>query len=229
MPIVAAMLTLLALGIPLVELSASQVSGSATSMSGVRAFWIAEAGIHHAASVGASVTADVTFADGKYVVEKAGDDYASVAKLNDSVKRVERNVVDQGSGGGPLADPIDVDASLSIAYVADNRRVDIPLVSVAPYDLILESFSLRASVTGERLRALYLDGDRIFRRGSGEPIPIDTLDLTNEPVDERTISPGQNPVLRLEFRSAPSGTIWYQLVLNFSDGASTVFDFGVAW
>lgn len=82
--VVAAMLVLLLVGVALSELFSAQRLAGALSVESARAYWIADAGVWHAASVAVDITTPVAFAGGQYTVAKSGSTYTSTGTLHDA-------------------------------------------------------------------------------------------------------------------------------------------------
>ena len=86
--VVAAMLILLLAGVALSELFGAQRLEGALSVESARAYWIAEAGVWHAANAAAAITTPVTYAGGQYTVAKSGSTYTATGSFHDATRVV---------------------------------------------------------------------------------------------------------------------------------------------
>jgi hypothetical protein len=90
LPVVAALLILCLAGVALAEMFGAQRLGGVLSIESSRAFWIAEAGLWHAANEGADIATPVPFAGGTYTVVKRGSTYTSTGTFHDATRVVAR-------------------------------------------------------------------------------------------------------------------------------------------
>ncbi len=90
-PVVAAMLILLLMGVALAELFAAQRMQSTLTVDSVQAFWIAEAGVWHAGFDDTDITVPVAFAGGDYTVVQSGSDYTATGSFNQATRVVASN------------------------------------------------------------------------------------------------------------------------------------------
>jgi hypothetical protein len=81
------MLILLLAGVALSELCAAQRLEGALAVESARAYWIAEAGVWHAANAAASITTPVSYAGGQYTASRSGSTYTGTGTFHDA-KRV---------------------------------------------------------------------------------------------------------------------------------------------
>jgi len=86
--VVAAMLVLLLAGVALAELSAAESLEGALSVESARAYWIAEAGVWHAASASTAIPTPVAFAGGQYSVARSGNTYTATGRFHDATRVV---------------------------------------------------------------------------------------------------------------------------------------------
>ena len=96
-PVVAAMLILLLAGISLSELFGAQRMQSVLAIESTQAFWIAEAGVWHAAWSGAEITTPLAFAGGTYAVAVSGNDYTSTGVRGQATRIVDRTLTASSS------------------------------------------------------------------------------------------------------------------------------------
>jgi hypothetical protein len=106
MPVVAAMLILLLAGVALAELFGAQRMQSVLAVESSQAFWIAEAGLWHAAHEDTDLSTPVAFASGTYTVTKSGDDYTSTGVRHNATREASFTFAASGGGGGVSASPI---------------------------------------------------------------------------------------------------------------------------
>jgi hypothetical protein len=229
LPVVAAMLILLLAGVALTELFAAQRYQTVQSTGSSRAFWIAEAGLWHAAYEGAAISTAVPLSGGSYTVTKSGDEYTSTAVLGQTTRVVTRTLTGSGGGGGGgPTDPVDEVASLTTLSDNGNRKIEFYLVSESATDAVLESFSISADVGTEQFEEVELDGTNIWSH-SGIDLPTGVIAMNLGSTSDRTLEAGDNPEIELDFEDEPSGTINYTLVLNFTDGSSSTLEFAITW
>ena len=86
--VVAAMLILLLTSVALSELFGAQRLEGALSVESARAYWIAEAGVWHAAHGSASITPPISYAGGQYTVVKSGSTYTATGTFHDATRVV---------------------------------------------------------------------------------------------------------------------------------------------
>ena len=229
-PVVAAMLILLLAGGALAELFGAQRMRSVLSVESTEAFWIAEAGLWHAAHGDTDIATPVPFASGAYTVTKSGDDYVATGTW-DQAARVVSFTFTGSSGGGGSSGPLDEAASAATASVAGGKKVTLDLISTSSSDAVIESFALSADVSTEKLRRVDLDSNRIWQGDTGSvDLPTGVLALNRGTTAERTIVAGASPPLLLSFQNNPSpGAVVYTLVLFFTDGTSSTITFTIAW
>ena len=227
-PAVAAMLILSLCGMALSELFAAQRAQSMLTTDSARAHWIAEAGAYHAAHAGLEIASPVAFAGGTYTVTKTGDTYDAEGRYASALRTFSLTHVPGTAGPGPTS-PLDEAASSATAALVHNRRFEVDLVSVVPHDVEIATFDLGASVPTTAVRELELDGARIWRQSAGAALPTGPLALNEGTSAERTVVGGGAPVLQVEFRSQPSGSIQYSLDLAFTDGSSSSLAFQIDW
>ena len=223
-PVVAATLLLSFCGIALSELVAAHRFQSAVGIGSARAYWIAEAGVWHAAQEGTELLTPVAFAGGSYTVQKAGDLYVSTGRFADAMRVVSLQFRGSGSGTATL----DEAASQATARRINNRRFEVDLVSLSPSDLVIESFALSASTGTPELHTLRLAGRQLWH-AHGIFLPITGSPLNQGSTSDRTISANTRPTLRVEFRRRQRGTVKYDLTLWFTDGSSAHLSFSIDW
>ncbi|MEM7310236.1 MAG: hypothetical protein AAF682_26410 [Planctomycetota bacterium] len=222
LPLVATMLLLLAAGLALVELSSAQRLRSTVTADSFRAFWVAEAGMWHAALLDAEIAAPVAFSGGSYTVTQTGDDYASAGTVREATRVVRGTFF----GGGSSKGPIDVVATAATARPSSFNRIRMQLVTLTDDPYEIESFSLSASGFHPPLRRLRLDRSPIW-------FGFEWLPMSDEPpnrgsTDDRTIE-GGSPPLNLAFWWSPFGSQDYELTLSFADGSSSTIRFTIDW
>lgn len=232
-PIIAAMSILLVAGIALVEVFGAQQSQAVSAASSIRAYWIAEAGLWHAAHDASGVPSASPFAGGTYTVTKSGDDYRSTGSVNGVARSASRTITSDAGGGdgsdGGTGDPSPLDEAASAAgtRVRSNLSFDLPLVSIVPDALVIESFSLCASPDTVPLHRLRLDNTEIYHEHSGQPLPTDIISISDKSAKDRTIDAYDRPSLRIDLDDEASGFITFTLVLNFADGTTATIAPGV--
>ena len=223
-PVLAAALLLSLCGIALTELVAAQRFQSAVGIGSARAYWIAEAGLWHAAQEGTELLTPVAYAGGSYTVQKNGEVYVSTGRFAEATQVVSLEFRDSGAGAGVL----DEEASQATARRIDNRRFEIDLVSLSTSDLVIESFSLSSSVGTPELHTFRLAGRQIWH-AHGVHLPLTNTPLNQGSTRDRSIPAGASPTLRVEFRRRQSGTVEYRLALHFTDGSSASLSFTIDW
>ena len=225
-PVVAAMLILMLMGVALSELFAAQRMQSVLGVESEQAFWIAEAGLWHAAHEGTALSTAVTFAGGDYTVTKSGDDYTATASSNDATRVVTLTL----TGG----DPLDEAASVATASTVGNKKITMDLVSISGSDALISTFDLSDdAAAGDKLESLRLSSASadFYLVTGGTLLPTGVLSPNNGTCVDRTIAAGASPSLTILFKTPPTpvGTIQYTLVLNFADSTTSTLTFTVTW
>jgi hypothetical protein len=238
-PVVAAMLVLSLAGNALADLFGAQRIQAALSVESTQAFWIAEGGAWAAAHQGADVPIPVSLGSGTFSVTVTGNTYASTGLQGSARRLASLDFVPApagpgggsggGTGGGAPPDPLDVGASVATAVRSNNDKLELNLVGAAPYALVLASFSLSADVATEPVDKLKLEGREVWKDGGGASLPTGDLALNRGELEERLLEAGTAPVLRIEFKAKPSGTVEYTLVLRFTNGTSATLVFPISW
>jgi len=222
-PLVAAMLILLLMGVALSEVFGVQRMKSVIAVESTRAFWIAEAGLWHARHEGAAISTPVTFAGGEYTTAKSGSEFTATGTLDQATRIVTLSFATGGSG------PLDVVASAATADDHDDDEFRLDLVSISAVDVVIESFELSSDVSSEEITELKYNDERIWKEGSGESLPTGDVDLNRGTTSDRTIPAGSSERLEMEFDDDMSGNQALTLVLHFTDGSSSTIAFTIDW
>jgi hypothetical protein len=93
LPAVAAMLVLLLTGVALSEIFGAQRMREVNALQSAQAFWIAEAGVWHAAHNLAALSTPVSFGGGSYTVTKSGSTYTSTGTIGAATRVVTLTLV----------------------------------------------------------------------------------------------------------------------------------------
>ena len=234
LPVVAAMLILLAAGTALAELFAAQRTQSVLSIESGQAFWVAEAGLWHAAHEATDIPAPVSFAGGDYTVTKSANDYVATGTWDQGARVASFTFTSSsggGSGGGGTSNsPLDEAGSAATAINTTSRIIQLQLISTSSSDVVIESFAFTADTSTVAIRKLKLDSKEIWRRTfAGAPLPTGVLALNRGTTSHRTVAAGASPTLQIEFRFNPLGTVAYTLVFFFTDGSTSTMSFSIAW
>ncbi len=228
LPILAAMLILLVTGITLSEQYAASTIQSVLSVESARAFWIAEAGLWHAAHEDTAIASPVTFDGGTYTVTQSGNDYTATGTHGEGVRVVGFTFTASGSAGP--TEPLDEAVSEATAAWSSSKKFTIDLISDAADDREIESFSLSADVSMPDLKKLHFDGTKVWQEGSGVSMPTGTRNLTHGSAAARTVSAGGSVTALFEFRSnVSSGPAVYMLIVNFTDATTSTLVFTINW
>lgn len=229
-PVLAAMLILLLSGFALTEAFGGQRLRGVLALDSARAFWVADAGIQHAALQGAAIEGPVAFAGGTYAVAKNGTEYTATSTWNQATRAITEDLTSVPSESpSDLESPLDEAASEATAVRTSNKRFDLDLVSTSDSDVRIASFDLSADVATEEVKKIKLDGEDIWKENSGVDLPVVGTALNEGSSSDRTIQAGESPDLRIEWKSNPSGTVTYTLVLHFTDGSSSILVFPITW
>lgn len=232
-PVVAAMLILLMMGVALSELVGAQRMQSVLDVDSAQAFWTAEAGLWHAAHEQTELSTAVTFAGGDYTVTKDVDDYTATATSNDATRIVSLTLTSGGGGGGGPSGPLDEAASVAtVAADPANKEFTMDLVNISGGDLVIDTFDLSDDGPyGNKLFHLTLSspGGRFYEVGGGTTLPTGVRSSNTGTVADRTIVDGASPTLAIHFKGTPSGTIVYTIILNFTDATSSTLVVTVNW
>jgi hypothetical protein len=218
-PVVAAMLILLLAGFALTELTGAQRLGSVIALDSGKAYWIAEAGIQHAAYVEATIGSPVTFGGGTYTVTKSSNTYTSQGAFGGAKRTAVETFVAPG--------PLDVPASVATADNISVKEVTLDLFNISAANVEIASFSLSANVATHAVKVLKLDGDGIWV--GPVSLPTGVRPMNDGDSTKRTIAAGTSDELYIEMNGEPSGTIVYTLVLYFTDSSSSTLVFSIAW
>ncbi len=233
-PLVAAMLLLSLCGSALADLFSAQRLQSVLGVESSQAYWVAEAGAWHAAYEGAEIPTATPFGGGTYTATRIGDSYTSTG-LFGSARRIARQDGSAsggsggGPGGGPPADPLDIAASLATVRRDGDKKFEIDLVSLSDYPVVISSFSLNASWWTWPVKKLELDGDKIWEENNGVWVPTGVLPMNEGDPEDRLILAGDDPTLKVEFRTTPFWIVNYTLVLRYTNGASSTLSFSLRW
>ena len=226
-PVIAAMLILLLMAVALSELFGAQRMQSVIEVESAQAFWIAEAGLWHAAHEQAAISTAVTFAGGDYTVTKSGDDYTATGTSNDATRVVSLTLTLSGGGGGPIDEA--ASAATAAEVPGDPDRFSLDIVSISGSDVVIESFDLSADVATEPVTRVELADMRIWREDSGVALPTGVVALNDGTTADRTVPAGTSPNLLIRFLNDPTGSVEYTLVLAFTDETSSTIVFTITW
>jgi len=216
--LVAAMLILFVVGLALSELFGAQRIRAVLALQSSQAFWIADAGLWHAAYNVAAV-GPVTFAGGSYTVTKSGDVYTATATKEDATRVHELT----------FTDPLDETASAATAAKSTSDTMTLDLVSSSAVAAELESFSLSADTSTVDVTTTQLAAVSIWNEALGVALPTGVTALNLGTAAQRTVASGASPTLSIQFVANPTGTIVYTLVLAFTKGPDSTITFTVAW
>jgi hypothetical protein len=217
-PVVAAMVLLLLAGSALSELRAAQRLRGTLALESARAFWIAEAGLWHAAWLGAALPAPVAFAGGAYAVDVNAAEHRSTGTCGSAARVLTRSFTARTG-------PLDVPASVASAVVRGHRIFELDLVSVAPGDLRLASFAFAADAVTPRIDRVRLENADVWRSSAGAALPTGLLALNAGTPREQTVPAGERPRLRFNFTANLSGRRTFTLELVFTDGSRSTLVF----
>lgn len=128
-----------------------------------------------------------------------------------------------------VSDPLDVAASVASAARHDDDEFELDLVSSSSKDVELEWFALSSDIAMPELKEFKLDGKKVWKEGSGEPLPLE--DECNSGKDsERTLEAGDTVAARFEFKGDdPEGTSRLSLTLGYTNGATSSLTFDITW
>jgi len=222
-PVVAAMVILLLAGFALTELNGAQRLHSTIALDSVKAYWIAEAGIQHAAYTEAAISSPVTFNGGTYTVTKSSDSYTATGSWGGAKRLATENFAILPDG------PLDVAASVATAAKASGKEFTLDLVSISSVDVVLASFSLSASASTTMAKKLKRDGHEVWKQDAGVALPTGILSMNQGSTGDRTVPVGSAKEFKYEAVANPSGTITYTLVLYFTDSSSSILVFAIVW
>ena len=225
-PAVVALVVLFYCGAALAHLFAAYRIGSVAAVHAERALWIAEAGLWHAARQQSSVGGPIAFAGGDYQVEKSGSSFVSTGAFESAHRTITQTIVGSSADG---VGPVDTDPAVLVLDVEGAKIVNLTLVSLSPEDALLSAWSLSSPTNADEVQKLSLSGRDVWQRWISGFLPLGPFALNKGTPADHVIEAYATEELRLQFRSFPSGTVDYTLVLFFANGTSNVIEFTVTW
>lgn len=130
---------------------------------------------------------------------------------------------------GPLQGP----GSAGSAFNDDEKKFDMVLINETSTDLQIESFQFSSNRPVSPLKKFKLatEPDHFHDIWKGEePVPTGTLIVKDDHPEECIIPVGGATGAHFEFdEDIPPGPITFTLVLNFTDGSSSILDIPFTW